>query len=130
MLIDSLPDYIYVKDAQSHFVNVNLATALGMGAATSAELIGKTDFDFHTQELATRYYACEKALLESGQPLINQEEPVFDQRIGETIWYLSNKMPLKDSQGKIVGLVGIGRNITERRRMEETLDREQALLRT
>src|SRR5258708_7023047 len=51
-LIDTLPDYVYIKDADCRFVNANLRTALGMGAATPQDLIGKTDLDYYPPEAA------------------------------------------------------------------------------
>lgn len=129
-LIDNVPDYIYVKNTQSRFVTANVATARAMGAAAPAEIIGKTDADFHPSELAARYYADEQAILKSGQAIINQEEPVLDRVSGKTRWFLSSKMPLKNAQGRVVGLVGVGRDVTDRKRMEQSLERERALLRT
>ncbi|MCC7207176.1 MAG: PAS domain-containing protein [Anaerolineae bacterium] len=129
-LIDNVPDYIYVKNAQSRFVTANAATALGMGASSPADLLGKTDADFYPPDLAASYLADEQALLKSGQPVINREEPALDRAGGKTRWLLTNKIPLKNGQGKIIGLVGIGRDVTDRRLVEQSLERERALLRT
>lgn len=129
-LIDNVPDYIYVKNAQSRFVTANAATARGMGAATPADLLGKTDADFFPPDLATNYLADEQALLKSGQPVINHEEPTLDKTSGQRRWFLTSKIPLKNGQGKIIGLVGIGRDVTDRRLVEQSLERERALLRT
>jgi two-component system NtrC family sensor kinase len=119
-LIDNLPDLIYAKDTESRFVIGNIAVARLMGA-TPDELVGKTDFDFYPQGLATQYYADEQEIIRSGQPLLNREEPLMDQLTGKKGWLSTTKVPLRDSYGKIVGIVGIGRDITERRRAEEAL---------
>jgi diguanylate cyclase (GGDEF)-like protein/PAS domain S-box-containing protein len=115
-----LPDLIYAKDTESRFVIGNIAVARLMGA-TPDELLGKTDFDFYPQELAKQYYADEQEIIRSGQPLINREEPLMDQLTGRKGWLSTTKVPLRNSEGKIVGIVGIGQDITERKRVEEEL---------
>ena len=123
-LIDNMPDNIFVKDIESRFVVANIAVAHFMGATTPDELLGKTDFDFYPQELAARYYADDQKVIQSGQPLVSREEPAVD-AAGSRKWYSTTKVPLRDSRGKIVGLVGISRDITKRRRAEE--DRERLM---
>jgi diguanylate cyclase (GGDEF)-like protein/PAS domain S-box-containing protein len=91
-----------------------------VGVETPDEVIGKTDFDLFPQEDVEQYYADEQAIFRSGQPLINREEPVVD-KAGNRRWVLTSKVPLRDSHGKIVGLVGINRDITERKQAEEAL---------
>ncbi len=123
-LIDNMPDNIFVKDTESRFVLVNIATAHSMGAATPDELLGKTDFDFHPKELAERYYADSQKVMQSGESLVGQEEPAID-AAGNRKWYSTTKVPLRYENGKIVGLVGISRDITERKQAE--YDREQLM---
>lgn len=120
-LIDNLPDYIYVKDTESRFITGNVAVARVMGAASPEELVGKTDFDFYPHGLAIGYYADERIIIETGQPLINKEEPLIDQVSGADQWLSTTKVLLRDSQGKIVGLVGVGRDITKRKESEAML---------
>jgi len=120
-LIDNLPDSIYVKDTKSRFVIGNIGVAHIMGLETADEMIGKTDMDFHPQELAAKYYADEQQVIRSGRPLINREEQVIDQQKSQPIWNLVTKVPWRDSAGETVGIVGIGRDITRRRQAEEQL---------
>lgn len=128
-LIDHLPDYVYIKDNESRFLLANPAIMRQLGATTLTEVIGRTDFDFSPPELAGQYYADEQALLQSGQPLLNHEEPVIDQETGQQRWLLTTKVPFRDSQGQIVGLIGLNRDITERKQIEEALAEERNLLR-
>jgi PAS domain S-box-containing protein len=117
-LIDNLPDCVYAKDTASRFVINNLAHVRVLGAAQPADVVAKTDLDFFPKELALHYRADEEAVLRSGRPLLNREEPVVDSE-GNRQWVLTSKVPWRDSQGKIVGLIGISRDITERRHSEE-----------
>jgi two-component system cell cycle sensor histidine kinase/response regulator CckA len=129
-LIDNLPDYIYVKDTDSQFVVGNITVGHGVGVTTPDEIVGKTDFDFYPQELAARYYADEQEIIRSGQPLINREEPLIDFSTGDRKWLLTTKVPLRDSEGKIAGLVGIGHDITERKALEEMWRRYDFIVNT
>ncbi len=119
-LIDHLPDHVFVKDTRSRILLNNLAHARVLGARHPDEVAGKTDFDLFPKELAGQYYADEQAVIQSGQPVMDREESFVDES-GQKRWTLTTKIPLRDEAGRIVGLVGIGRNITERKRAEEAL---------
>ncbi|MBI5385308.1 MAG: PAS domain S-box protein [Verrucomicrobia bacterium] len=116
-LIDNVPDYIWVKDAQCRFVLNNRAHRTLLKAATQAEVTGKMDRDVFSAELAAQYYADEQAVFQSGQPLVNREESTVDPA-GRIRWLLTTKVPLRDEQGGITRLVGVSRDITERKRAE------------
>ena len=118
-LIDNLPDYIFVKDAESRFVINNAEHLRVLGATQQSEVVGKTDFDVFPQELAAQYYADEQEVIHTGRPLIGREEPVIDQ--SGTRWLSTTKVPLQNISGEIVGLVGMSRDITERKQAEEKL---------
>ena len=126
-LIDNLPDYIFVKDVESRFIVNNTAHMNVLGVTTPEEVIGKTDFDFFPQELAEQYYADEQEIIRSGKPLINRVEFTIDSE-GEKQWLLTSKVPLYNSNGSILGLVGISRDITQRKGIEEAFQRETAKL--
>ena len=119
-LMDNLPDNIFVKDTESRFVICNLADARLLRAKTPDEVVGKTDFDLFPRELAASYYDDEQEVIRSGQPLLNREERTIDPE-GETRWLLTSKVPLRDDHGKVIGVAGINRDITDRKRLEEEL---------
>jgi PAS domain S-box-containing protein len=121
-LIDNLPDVIYVKDTESRFLVANIAEAHLLGAATPEELLGKSDADYFPAELASKYRADELVILQSGQPLLNYEERTIDPA-GNPKWLINSKVPVRDSQGKVIGLVGMGRDITERKQAEAERER-------
>jgi len=127
-LIDNLPDCIYTKDTTGRKTLVNLADLQNLRCQTEAEAIGKTDFDFFPREIAERFWADDQKVIQ-GEPVTNREE-YFLSATGDKRWLLTSKLPLRDQSGRIVGLVGIGRDITEHKRAEETLSRERLLLRT
>src|ERR1051325_6778663 len=119
-LIDNLPDFLYVKDAKSRFVIANLSVAANAGVKAAADLVGKTDFDLFPKDLAKNYYEDEQKVIHSGQPLLNREEQCVDPQ-GNTRYLLTTKAPFRDENGQIKGIVGIGRDITKRRKIEEEL---------
>jgi anti-anti-sigma regulatory factor/putative methionine-R-sulfoxide reductase with GAF domain len=100
-----------------------------MRVSSPDDLVGKTDFDFVPPELAAQFRADEQAVIQSGQPMINREEPIDDPD-GRMRWNLATKVPLRDSQGKIIGIVGIGREITELKQAEKELERRALQLQT
>ena len=126
-LVETCPFRVFAKDIDSRiiFSNTEMARSVGL---TLEQLIGKTDFDFFPESLAKLYIADEQALLASGQAMIGKEEPTMDPVSGVPWWTLTSKVPLKDRDGKIVGLVGIGFDLTERKRQEQDLKKSNAEL--
>ncbi len=126
-LIDNLPDYIYVKDANCRLVIDNIAHRRFLGATTPEEIVGKAVEDFFPRDLAAQFTRDDETIIETGRPLLNREEPVVD-RLGNKRWHSTTKLPLRDSDGAIMGLVGIGRDITERKLAEQELQKANAEL--
>ena len=105
-LMDSIPDTIYFKDAASRFMRINKAQARVLGVDPE-EAIGKTDFDFFTEEHARDAYADEQGIVESGQLLIDKIEKIR-RADGQFRWVSATKVPTKDKEGRVTGIVGIG----------------------
>jgi two-component system NtrC family sensor kinase len=128
-MIDLIPAIIYAKDAYSRFTACNDLVARRMGT-TPEELIGKTDFDFFPREMAEKFFADEQALIQSGKPLINLEEIAYDKTRGMDRVILTSKVPLRDEQGNLTGIVGTGFDITDRKSAEErmaSMDRHESI---
>jgi two-component system sensor histidine kinase/response regulator len=121
-LVDNMPDYIYIKDAQSRFLLGNSALAKMMGAKSTDDMLGKTDFDYFPKEIAASFFGDEQAIILDGLPLLNREEPNVDAQ-GNRKWNLTTKVPLRDIRGRAIGIMGIGRDITERKQAEIEMKR-------
>lgn len=127
-VIDTIPDRIYVKDIEGRYVIDNEAHRRQFGAKGLEDVIGKNVYDFFKPSLAARFEADDKAVVRSGHPLLNLEEPRSDV-MGNESWVLTSKVPLYNAQGKLVGVLGVSRDITERRRAEEERDASDHALR-
>jgi len=127
-LIDIMPDRLYAKDTQNRFILANFAAAHFMGKKRPAELVGKTDSDFYPPELAMEFTAVEQKVFQTGQPLIAIEQLSPNPYTGEPEWTQTTKVPLRDVEGEVIGLVGIARDITQHKRFESEITRQNAEL--
>lgn len=119
-ILAALPVFIYVKDLHCRFILSNPAHLRALGCSALEQVLGKTDFDFFPRDEATHYFQDEMQVLKTGQMLLDREEPVTT-AAGQHLWVLTTKVPLRDSQGEIFGLVGVTRDITSRKRAEQKL---------
>jgi PAS domain S-box-containing protein len=131
MVVDNLPDRVYAKDKQGRFVLNNLTHAKALGANSPEEIKGKSDFDFFPPDLAAQFYIDEQKTIETGQPVINQEQYKNNPRdLGSPKrWTVSSKVIWRDGQGKILGTVGVTRDIHEMKMAQEALHKSEEKLR-
>jgi diguanylate cyclase (GGDEF)-like protein/PAS domain S-box-containing protein len=120
-LIDNIPAFIYAKDEKCRFILNNRAHIQSMGAKNQKEVQGKTDLDVFPEELAKQYLAADQAVVTLGFPIHDKEELYFNRNTGEAIWISATKAPIMDEVGKVIGLVGISTDITERKIAEQRL---------
>jgi PAS domain S-box-containing protein len=125
-LASTVPDHIYFKDRASRYVWINKLMAQDLGLSGAAEAVGKSDADIFSAEHAQQAYADEQKLMASGEPLIGLEEKETWPD-GRANWVSSTKVPTRDKEGRITGLVGISRDITAHKQMEEQLRHAQRL---
>ena len=122
-LMNNISDSIYFKDKENRFVMVNRAKAEHSGV-TCKDMIGKTDFDFLPKEIAKQSFTDDNHIMEFGKPIIDKvEEIIHLNKIKH--WVSVTKVPWYDEEGKIIGTIGISRDITERKKAEETLRKSQ-----
>jgi two-component system cell cycle sensor histidine kinase/response regulator CckA len=126
-IIDIVPGYIYVKDRASRFLVANKAVASLMGADGPEDVIGQTDFDFYSETDARNFRNDELNVIREEKPLVDREESYYapDGQLG---WILTNKVPLRNLDGAVVGLVGMGLNITKRKEAEQEREKLKAQL--
>ena len=120
MLIDNLPDSIYVKDRNGRKILTNRADLDFIGAVDEKDVLGKTDAEVFPEHLSTKYHQDDQVVLQHGRAVINREE-VIEDASGIRRWLLTSKLPVKDPAGQVTALVGIGRDITERKHLESRL---------
>ncbi|TLX12966.1 EAL domain-containing protein [Rhizobium sp. MHM7A] len=126
-IIHELPDFLYVKDRDSRFVFANAVTAASLGLGSVEEFAGKRDFDLFEFDAARRYFDVEQQIMASGEARIDMEETVVLPGAAKPVCRLTSKIPLRNDRGAIVGLIGVSRDITERK-LQEDLHRGQAKL--
>jgi len=119
-LIDNIPDAIYTKDLASRKTLVNLAELHLSHAKSEEDVLGKDDFELYPKELAEKFVSVDQLVIQSGKPALNVEEYTPGEN-GEKRWILSSKAPLRDMEGHIIGLIGISRDISDRRKTEDSL---------
>ncbi len=113
-LIDNLPDIVFIKDAKGRYVFDNAAHRAFLAVGTLDDIVGKTVFDFYSKEQATQLHADDQAVLTGGVPVLNREEHLTDRK-GRKIRAVTSKVPYRDDQRRIVGLVCISHVLGERK---------------
>ncbi len=117
-LLENLPQKIFVKNSDSFYVSCNENFARDLNIQSS-EIKGKTDYDFYSKDSAEKYRREDSAILASGKLLETEE---FENRDGQTYWTQVIKIPIKDSNGLVIGIQGIFWDITERKLAELELE--------
>jgi PAS domain S-box-containing protein len=120
MLLDTSPDKIYFKDTQSRFIKCSRAMAIQIGVESPDELAGKTDFDIFEESHARPAFEDEQEIIRTGKQMIDREERE-EWKDGRVTWATSTKVPWLDGAGKIIGIMGISRDITDRKLAEEAM---------
>ncbi|HLA44875.1 MAG TPA: ATP-binding protein, partial [Aggregatilineales bacterium] len=117
-VIDNLPDYVFAKDLDGHFIVSNAANARYLRVSHPDDVIGKSDYDFFEPERADSFRTDELDIIESGKPMLNQEIEVYYEKSDSSRWYAITKAPLRNHQREITGVVGLIREITRHKEAE------------
>jgi PAS domain S-box-containing protein len=126
-VVDFLPDYLFVKDLSSRFLIANRAVAVDLGVQSGRDLTGRSDLDFLKPEIANQIIADDQRIFQSGEPLIDFEELLIT-RSGTRKWLSTTKLPLRDRAGDIIGILGLCRDITDRKRADLLRSEEGRIL--
>jgi len=122
LVLDTIPVRVFWKDIDSNFLGCNRSFALDAGLKSPEEIIGKNDFEMGWAEQAELYRLDDRLVMETGRPKLGYEEPQTTPD-GGRIWLRTNKVPLRDAEGRISGVLGTYEEITESKRMEEDLQK-------
>jgi PAS domain S-box-containing protein len=126
LILDNIPQQVFWKDPNLVFLGCNRNWAQSAQLESPESVIGKTDYDLLPPELAKEFRAKDRLILATNQPELHQIAVKYRPgENGEKIWLDINKIPMQDSQGKIIGLLGVLEDITERKIAEEALQAER-----
>ena len=124
-VIDSLPDLIYFKDTQSRFLLANPAQSKFISGDPERNVIGLTDAAFFPEENAAAFFKDEQEIIRTGEPVVSQAERMHD-FAGNDVWILTTKVPFREEDGSVGGIIGIGRNVTAQKQIEAELIQSRA----
>lgn len=120
LVIDTIPVRVFWKDRQLRFIGCNRLFAQDAGKTDASELVGKDDYEMGWIEQAEIYRKDDLYVVNSGEPLLNYEEPQTTPE-GKRIWLRTSKIPLRDLSGNIVGILGTYHDITEEKIFNEAI---------
>lgn len=121
-IISCMPCYVYWKDINFVYLGCNNLCAENLNLTSRKDIIGMTDYDFNVpKEIVDSWRNVDEEIIRTGKPQLNIEEYLEVKGTTHTKELLGNKMPIFDEKGKIIGLVGIAVDITERKKWEKEL---------
>ena len=130
-VLDNIPQRVFWKDRNSVYLGCNKPLAQDCGYADPGKIVGKTDYETASAATADLYRADDRRVMETGQPKLNYEEPQIKPD-GSQGWLVTNKVPLRDKDGRVFGVLGTYSDITERKLeiMRESEEKYKALIET
>ncbi|MEH1970458.1 ATP-binding sensor histidine kinase [Nostoc sp.] len=128
LIIDNIPQSAFWKDRNCVYLGCNYKFAQISGVGVPENVIGKTDYDLcWNREQSDWYVECDRRIMESGQPELNIIE-TLQQADGKQIWSNTNKIPLRDKEGNVFGILGTSEDITEYHQAQQLLQQQKQQL--
>ncbi|MBW6536722.1 MAG: response regulator [Mariniphaga sp.] len=116
-MLKTLPDFVYFKDSESKFLRISESMVPLFGAKSSAEILGKSDFDFHSPNDAKKFFDEEQEIIKKGEGFIDEIRKGVNEN-GEELWTSVTKLPMYDETGKCIGTFGISKDVTDIKKLE------------
>ena len=120
-IMDTMPNHVFLKDAKGRFILDNEAHRRYLGLGETESIEGRSTAEYFPEAVAEKVSEDDRYVIETGQPILNREQLIPWQ--GREDWLETSKVPLRDTDGSIIGLVGISSDITQRKAAEEQLVR-------
>ncbi len=117
-LINNIPDTVYFKDMELRFTRVNPAQAAMLGVQDPEQAVGKTDLDFFVGPSAEAAWQDDLRVIHDGASIVGRVEHIVN-REGQSRWFSATKIPMRDTSGRIIGLVGISSDVTVIKTMQD-----------
>lgn len=119
-ILDTIPQRVFWKDRNINYLGCNRAFAIDAGVQDPAGIVGKNDFELSWKETAELHRADDRQVINLESPKLNFEEPLA-RPDGSRLWLRTNKVPLRDRAGRVIGVIGTYEDITEQRDAEKAL---------
>lgn len=119
-VLDNIPVSVFWKDRYGVFLGCNQAFAIDAGVKSPKEVIGKTDYELASPAHANFFQHDDVIVMKSGAPKFVYSIP-FDRPDGKTHWLMTSKVPMRDEEGKIIGVLGAHQDVTDRKQAEDEL---------
>jgi PAS domain S-box-containing protein len=127
LILDTMPQRVFWKDRNYSFIGCNRSFAHDAGLQDPKEIVGKNDFELPWKDVAPLYRHDDQEVMETDTPKLDFEEPQISPD-GKKLWLRTNKVPLHDELGNVIGVLGTYQDITKLKQAEEELKNEKALL--
>jgi PAS domain S-box-containing protein len=125
-IMDTMPNHVFLKDAKGRFILNNAAHRRYLGLAEQESVEGRTVADFFPNSVSESVGADDRYVIETGEAILNREQLI--QWMDREDWLETSKVPLRDTDGRIIGLVGVSSDISQRKEAEQQLRRFAAQL--
>jgi two-component system CheB/CheR fusion protein len=123
MILDHIPQRIFWKDTESKYLGCNKLFALDSGLKNPADIVGKSDHELSWKESARQHKMDDRQVIKTKKPKLRYEETIFDAN-GKVMWVETNKLPMLNTEGEVIGILGTYEDITERKNAQQQIQKQ------